>query len=72
MHIHSRFCYFSYDHFCNNLRVMFPELENRGGWVKPELVILFIDSDSEIIRIRDRILIFMNSNQSNPTRTHCK
>ena len=51
---------FSYDQFCGLLRTLFSELG--GGWPAgwgaakhADLVVLFLDSDCEIIRIRNGI-----------------
>ena len=51
---------FSYDQFCGLLRTMFPELGSgiAAGWgpaSHEDLVVLFLDSDFEIIRIRNGI-----------------
>ena len=55
--------YFSYGQFCELVCEMFPELVSTGGWGSAprdpkNILLLFLDSDEEIIRIRNGILFF--------------
>ena len=59
MKVVKKVIHFSFLGFCQLVRELFPgQLTSQGGWGDPTILLLFLDSDDEIVRIRNGMLLF--------------